>query len=472
MSEEFKVPTQSQIFLNKVKLRPYQESAVAALAAGYKKLFLLWHRRAGKDFVSFYILLREAIRQTGIYFYALPTFSQARRVVFDSIMSDGTKFLDMIPKQLVAKINSQEMKITLINGSIIQVVGSNTIEENLVGTNPRGIIYSEWSRSLESSYAYVRPALVYNDGFSVFITTPYGKNHAFSMWEQAKDSPDWFTSRKTVLDTGVISMEEINEERKEFSEDLIQQEYFCSFLAGEGSYYAKYIDKIRLNNQIADVPWDASHPVHTAWDLGVNDLNVIIFYQNYSDTVVKIIDCEFGSDMGLDKYVKILASKPYTYGKHWAPFDIAVKEYGTGLTRIEIARRLGLKFEISMDERGKAHSALPMISVEDGIELCKMSFSKMWFDEKKTAALVKSLENYRREWSDKIKDYLDRPLHNRDSHFADAFRYLCCSLPRLKDGMSKEKLQDNYQRTVFGRPSGKNPLFNDAYTNISGKTYF
>ena len=91
MNDLKNLPVESQIYLNKVKLRDYQLSAVSALEAGYKKIYLIWHRRAGKDFVSFYILLREALKCVGVYFYALPTFSQARRVVFDSIMSDGTR---------------------------------------------------------------------------------------------------------------------------------------------------------------------------------------------------------------------------------------------------------------------------------------------------------------------------------------------------------------------------------------------
>jgi hypothetical protein len=461
-------PIASQIYLAKIKLRPFQEAAVDALEnGGFKKLYLLWHRRAGKDYVSFYIILRQALISVGTFFYCLPTFAQARRVVFESILSDGTRFLDMIPKALVSKINIQQMSIYLINGSHIQIVGSNTIEQNLVGCNPKGIVFSEWARSLPSAFTYIRPALVFNDGFSIFITTPYGKNHSWQLHERAKNSKDWFISVKTVADTGLLTPEQIAEERKEFSEEIIQQEYYCSYLAGEGAYYSKYINAINLNGQITEVPYDPTYPVHTAWDLGVNDLNVIIYFQVINNNIIHVIDCDHGSDLGLDKYVKILASKPYGYGRHFAPHDIAAREYGTGLSRIEIAKRLGLKFEIRMDDHGKVHSALPMLSIDDGIELVKMSLSKMWFDEKKCKDLLQALENYRREWSDKIKDYLDRPLHNRDSHFADCVRYLATSLPKLSDSISADELRENYEKTAFGRKiSTSNQVFNDAFSEM------
>ena len=68
------------------------------------------------------------------------------------------------------------------------------------------------------------------------------------------------------------------------------QEYFCSFDLGvEGSYYAKYLDRMRVKGQIGIVPWESSFKVHTAWDLGTRDSSVIIFFQTIGQTV-RIID--------------------------------------------------------------------------------------------------------------------------------------------------------------------------------------
>lgn len=442
----------TQLHLRRFIPRDYQLPVMDALEnAGYRKIYCLWHRRSGKDVVAFNLVIRAAIRKVGVYFYALPTYSHARRVIFDGILSNSQKFLDFIPPELIASKNGQEMKITLVNGSIIQLVGSDTASQSLVGTNPQGVVFSEWAIAEPSAYDFIRPALLYNQGFAIFITTPRGRNHAYEMHEVAKNSSDWFCSTKTVLDTGVISLEEINKERQTLSEDMIQQEFFCSYTAGvEGSYYGRYLDKMRLNNQIGTIPWEPSFKVHTAWDLGVHDKTVILMFQVVGNCV-RIIDMIEGQDKGLDQYAKILKEKPYVWGQHFAPHDIKVRELSTGLSRLELARRLGIPFIV-----------LPNLPIEDGIELCKVNFQKIWIDDAKCLSLVKALESYRREWDNKRKVYRDNALHNDASHYADSFRYLNLSLPKTQDGLSAEELRKNYEETVYGRTGNVHPVFQDA----------
>ena len=113
---------------------------------------------------------------------------------------------------------------------------------------------------------------------------------------------------------------------------------------------------MKLRGQISQVPWENGFKVHTAWDLGVRDSTTIIFFQVIGQTV-RIIDCYENNKEGLEHYVKLLESKPYTYGKHIAPHDIAVREFGTGMTRIDKARQLGINFTLATN-----------IGIEDGIE--------------------------------------------------------------------------------------------------------
>lgn len=441
----------TQLHLRKFQPREYQLPVLDALEnAGYKKLFLLWHRRSGKDVVAFNAMIRAAIRKVGVYFYCLPTYSHARKVIWDGILSNGMKFLDFIPPELIAGKNGQEMKITLVNGSLIQLVGSDTASQSLVGTNPQGVVFSEWALAEPSAYQFIRPALVYNQGWMIAVTTPRGRNHAFEMHEIAKESSDWFVSVKTVLDTGVISMDEINNERKTMSEDLIQQEYFVSYAAGvEGSYYCRYLDKARLNGQIGIVPWEPSFKCWSAWDLGVHDKTVILVWQQVG-AIIRVIDYIEGCDKGLDYYSKLIKDKPYTWGGHFAPHDIKVRELSTGLSRLELARRLGINFTV-----------LPNIPIEDGIELARVSFSKLYIDEQHCKPLIAALESYRREWDDKRKVYKDNPLHDQFSHAADAFRYMCMSLGKSQDGLTAQDLRKNYEEAVYGRSQNYN-VFTDT----------
>ena len=124
--------------LDKFKPRPYQLPIVNALEKKkYKKILCILPRRAGKDILAWNLVIRAALREVGVYFYCLPTYRQAKLVIWDSITNDGTRFLDYIPPELIKQSNSQEMKIKLINGSIIQLIGSDTYDTSLIGTNPR-----------------------------------------------------------------------------------------------------------------------------------------------------------------------------------------------------------------------------------------------------------------------------------------------------------------------------------------------
>jgi len=449
---EQKIPVEAKIHLNRFKPREYQLAICDALEnKGYKRILFVSPRRSGKDIVAWNLMIRAALRRVAVYFYIFPTYNQGRKVIWDSITIDGMKFLDFIPPQLIESTNSQEMKVRLKNGSIIQLVGSDNVD-SLVGSNPYGLVFSEYALQDPRAYQFLRPILLANDGWALFVSTPRGKNHMWELYNIAKESPDWFCYKIGLDETNHIPLEEIEKERAEglISEDLIQQEYYCSFEMGvEGSYYLKYLDKMRVAGQIGIVPWESAFKVNVAIDIGVADSTSIIWWQNIGQTV-RIIDCYEKSKEGLEHYVKIINSKPYTYGKYIAPHDIAVKEWGSGMTRIEKAKQLGIQFITA-----------PNISVEDGIESVRSTFSKIWIDEVKCKSLLKALENYRQEYDSKRRVYKGQPLHDWSSHFSDAMRYLCISLPKTRDGLSPEELDKRYQEAMYGEQSGLPAMFRD-----------
>jgi len=441
--DDTRVDVGSKIILSKFKPRPYQEPIFDAIEnKGYKRVLAIWPRRAGKDIVSWNIIIRQAIRRVGVYYYIFPTYSQAKKVIWDSITNDGIRFRDYIPPNLVRSINSQEMKVFLTNGSLIQLIGSDNID-SVVGTNPIGCVFSEYAIQDPKAYQFLRPILVANDGWAIFESTPRGRqNHLYELYQIAQHSPDWFCYKLTLDDTCHIPRHRIEKEKAEglMSEDLIMQEYFTSFDLGiEGAYYSRYLDKMRLNGQIATVPWEPAFKVHTAWDLGMRDATSIIFFQTIG-TTVRIIDCYENTSQGLEFYSKYLSTLPYDYDKHFAPHDIAVRELGTGVSRLEKARQLGIRFKVA-----------PKLSLEDGIEACRSTFAKVWLDETKCQPLLKALESYRQEYDSKRRIYKGKPLHDESSNFADAFRYMSLSLPRVRDGLSSEEIDKNYREAMYGK---------------------
>ncbi len=455
------------VIVDKFKLREYQKPIWRALesigTSKIKRLVIVLARRAGKDILVWNWLIKRAIMRPGIYFYLFPTFTMGRRVLFDTLTMDGLRFLDFLPREAVESINITQMKITLRNKSIISVLGSDNAD-SLVGTNPSGCIFSEYALQDPKGFQLLTPALRANGGFAIFISTPRGHNHFHELWKIAEQNKEsWYSIRLTVDDTHHIPLEEIQEDidQGRMSWELSRQEYWVDWDLGiEGSYYCKYIDKMKLQGRIGIVPFEPNFKVHSSWDLGVHDATCICLFQTVNNTV-RIINYYANTDKGLDHYVQKLQdlarSEGYVYGRHFAPHDIKVRELGStgGLSRLESARNLGINFDI-----------VPNLSIDDGIEATKAALgSKIWIDEVKCAPLIKALENYRRIFDAKLNKHRDHPLHDWASDPADSFRYLCLSIPSCSDESSPEELERRYQTARMGKDNNLPRFFRDDIPN-------
>jgi hypothetical protein len=131
---------------------------------------------------------------------------------------------------------------------------------------------------------------------------------------------------------------------------------------------------------------------------------------------VRIVDAYEASGFGLDHYVRVVKERGYSYGDHWAPHDIEVRELGSGRSRLETAASLGIRFRVA-----------PNLPVQDGINAVRMLLPRTWFDKRKCAGLLDALRQYREKIDDKRQISLG-PLHDWTSHHADAFRYMAVAL--------------------------------------------
>lgn len=419
------------------------------MASGIKRAVLVWHRRAGKEKTSWNYMIMQASLKVGTYYYFFPTFAQGRKVLWDFIDKSGFRVLDHIPKEMIfGNPNSTEMKIRLRNGSLIQIIGTDNID-SIVGTNPSGCVFSEYSLQNPNAWTLIRPILVENGGWSVFNYTPRGANHGKEMFDMARSNPAWFCQLLTVDDTTneqgvrIISDKDIQAERDAgMSEDYIQQEFYCSFTLGvEGSYYAKYMQDARDENRISNIKVDKQQRVHTAWDIGYGDSCAIIFYQIVGNEI-HIIDYYENNGEGLSHYAEVLEGKKYLYGDHFAPHDIESHAFSSGLSAKEVGLDLGIKF-----------ITLPTLkmSIESGIEAVRGIFPRIWIDEKRCLKLIKCIENYRKEFDERHNVYKTRPVHDWASHGADCLRYASLAIKLYSDrakGPSDdevERLRDKYQ---------------------------
>lgn len=404
---------------------------------------------SGKDLVALQLLLDSALRRIGIYYMIYPTYNQAKKIVWDGMTNSGKKFLSYIPAEIIENINSTEMKIILKNGSLIQLVGSSDSGDRIVGSNPVGIVFSEYALSDPACYAICRPMLNANDGWSIIISTPRGHNDLYRLYEVARNTPEWFVSKLTLDDTKHIPHELIDQEVQsgEISRDLSLQEYWTSFSVGQaGSFWGTKLDEMRLKGQIGRVPYESHHLVSTSWDIGL-DTTAIIFFQVIGSTIC-IVDYYENQNLSLDHYINVLKNKPYTYNKHIAPHDMANREFSSGVSRLEMARRLDVRFTLA-----------PNLSIADGIDAVKAMLAKVWIDESACSRLISCIEHYRQSYDEKKKTYTGKPEHDQYSHGADALRMLAVSLPKVSTQTTPEELEKRYREAYLGPNSNMPSVF-------------
>jgi len=161
--------------------------------------------------------------------------------------------------------------------------------------------------------------------------------------------------------------------------------------------------------------------VDTWWDLGIDDATAIWFVQDVGPER-RVVDYLEVSGEGLPQIVRRLEARDYRLGRHVLPHDAEARELGTGVSRVETLRALGLRdLEV-----------VPQQTVADGINAVRLMLARCWFDAERCGRGLEALKQYRREWDAKRQVWRERPLHNWASHAADAFRYGALTRPVAK----------------------------------------
>lgn len=377
------------------------------------------HRRAGKTVAACNDLIARALatkKENARFGYLAPYRGQAKSISWD--------YLKRYSRPLAPKVSETELSLRLANGAEIRVFGADN-PDALRGLYFDGVCLDEPADIRPSVWGEIlRPALADRKGWAVFLGTPKGHNAFHEIHEQAEASPEWYSSVLKASETGLIPEEELEDARKMMTADQFAQEFSCSFEAAiHGAIYAKELAAARKDGRIGRVPHDPALPVHTAWDLGVGDSTAIWFIQLLG-MEARLIDYYETSGEGLPHYAKMLQDRGYIYGRHIGPHDIAVRELGSGRSRIEVAASLGIKFEIA-----------PNVALEDGIHAARLWLSRCFVDETKCKAGLEGLQHYRWEHNDRLGEFKTRPVHDFASHASDAFRYAALALkdkPQVK----------------------------------------
>lgn len=402
--------------------RWYQLPLWSFLINGGKRASEINHRRWGKDEVCLHWTACAAFMRVGNYWHMLPKSKQVRKAIWTAVNPHtGKRRIDeAFPEHIRKKTLDDEMFIEFTNGSTWQALGSDNFD-SLVGSPPIGLVFSEWALANPTAWAILRPILLENNGWAVFIGTPRGHNHAEKTHKLAEKSEHWLCETSTADNTDVFTEESLAVEREEliaqYGEDLgeamFQQEYFCSFNAAiPGAYFTREMLRAREEGRVGDhVRFNKNLPVHTWWDLGgggYGDPTAIVFVQ-FDGPRVLVVDFFQSNGAGMPEFATELEKRAkengYRYGAHVGPHDLSQHNVGTGETTIKLARDVGIKFQRA-----------PKLSKTDSIQHIRRILEVCWFHETKCETLIAALEQHHAVYNEETKTFSLTPEHDWTSH--------------------------------------------------------
>ena len=371
---------------------------------------LVCHRRMGKTVACVGDLVAKALhtsKKNARYAYIAPFYRQAKDVAWT--------YLKEMTYEVAAKVRESDLRIELPNGAWITLYGADN-PDALRGLYFDGVILDEFGDCRPSLWAeVVLPTLMDRKGWAVFIGTPKGKNHFYSMNERAKKEDSWFQLTAKASETGLLDPDDLAEMRSQMTEDQYEQEMECSFEAAvQGTYYASLISELERKGQISEgkPSWDPSQPVNVATDLGFTDSTAMWFWQLAPDGVA-VIDYEEADGKALPYYFDILHEKGYEYETIWLPHDAKAKSLQTGRSTIEQFLEAEFPCRIA-----------PKLAVQHGIDAVRKILPMCHINQVACYEGVEALRAYRRQYNEVTKAFGKAPVHDWASNGSDAFRYM------------------------------------------------
>jgi phage terminase large subunit len=385
------------------------------------------HRRAGKTVAVVNDVVMGGLEcrlHRPQFAYIGPTFTQAKRIAWQFLKDYAEPYLGKPPQEA-------ELKVTLKNDATILVLGADNADA-IRGMYLDGAIMDEYAMFRPSVFStVVRPALSDRNGWGVFASTPKGKNLFWEKDKEAKKYPEEFY-RLTLKasESGIISMSELAELRRDMDDEEFAQEYECSFDAAmKGAIYASEVNLMFFEGR-TKCEYDPSLPVHVVYDLGFTDATVACWFQVHRDGRVCVVAVDATTGQDIFYHIQRIHQFPGEVGDVWLPHDARAKNLQTGKSIVEQFLSEGIRPRL-----------VPNHKVRDRIAATRRELSRIWVSETHTGDLLEALKAYSRQWDDATMMFSDRPIHDWSSHYADSFGYMCMVLEPSMALLAKEKVE-------------------------------
>lgn len=206
-------------------------------------------RRFGKSYLSCIELLRGAIERPGeTFFYAAPTYRMAKDIAWKVLKK-------LVPKQWVKSKNETDLKLELVNGSTIELKGTENAMA-LRGRSLAGVVLDEAAfMDSEVWFEVIRPALADKQGWALFISTPSGTASWFyDLWCYCEQGDtDWQRWQFTTIEGDNVPATEIEAARAQLDPRTFRQEFEASFENLTGLVAISFSDE-NISKEAIDYP--------------------------------------------------------------------------------------------------------------------------------------------------------------------------------------------------------------------------
>ena len=409
-----------------LKLREWQRPLRQYFHNGGSRAVEIAHRRAGKDRIALFVELEQALRSPREVWHCLPTYKQARKVIWDALTGDGERLIDVaFPDSIVRKRTEDEMKLELVNGSLWRLVGADSFDM-LVGANPRHVTFSEFALTSPKAYEFVRPIIAENKGTLLFISTPRGFNHAHALFEYAKQSMDWYAGFHPVSVTKLIPADVLAEERRTMPDELYRQEYECDFSAANvGSILGSYIEQAERDGRVvtAELYDPSGAPVELFSDIGFRDAAAWWWVQPVAGGY-NIIDHDEATGLDAEQWIERIRAKPWNaHGRKLGcvhlPHDARAKTFRSRHTVVTLFLTSAL---------AERYNVVAQTSIADRINAARVFVRSCSFGRAACAAGLHHLREWHYKYDEERHIYSREPEHDDHSHSGDAFSYMAVTL--------------------------------------------
>lgn len=268
-------------------------------------------RRFGKSIIGGHELYKEAIatrfvrarlEETGKrreFWIVGPEYSDSEkefRTVYNALRSRDAPF-DRPGTYYNA--HDSDMQISMYGGKFIIIGKSAKHPERLVGEGLNGVIMAEAAKQREWNWTkFIRPMLADFGGWSLFTSTPEGKNWFYDLWMrgQSEEDAEWESWRMPSWRNPIVYPKgardgEILSLRRDLSEETFNQEIGARFTEFVGRVFKLFEDEVHVR----DLTFNSAWPTYAAVDYGFTNPFVWLLIQVDPQGNVYVMD-EFYQD--------------------------------------------------------------------------------------------------------------------------------------------------------------------------------